>query len=131
MGGQGAAEARDDLVESRGMLVSPEGYLEEIVAAKDALAIPVIASLNGSTRGGWTRYATEIEQAGADALELNLYWVPADPTLSGAEVESRYLEILREVKSVVDLPVAVKLRSCTVESGRAWLQPAAFMKPPT
>lgn len=108
-GGQGAAEARDDLSEPRGMLVGPEAYLEEVVAAKGALAIPVIASLNGSTRGDWTRYAREIEQAGADALELNLYWIPTDPTLSGAEVESRYLEILRAVKSVVDLPVAVKL----------------------
>lgn len=107
--GQDAAETRDDAIEPRGTLVDPEAYLEEVVAAKAALTIPVIASLNGSSRGDWTRYARNIEQAGADALELNLYWIPTDPTLSGAEVESRYLEILREVKSIVDIPVAVKL----------------------
>lgn len=102
-------QGREGSAEAGGLLVSPEAYLEEVAAAKGALAIPVIASLNGSTRGGWTRYAREIEQAGADALELNIYWIPTDSTLSGAEVESRYLEILREVKSVVNLPVAVKL----------------------
>src|SRR5208282_3426435 len=87
----------------------PETYLNEIVAAKEAVAIPVIASLNGSTRGGWINYARQIEQAGADALELNIYFIPTNPTFSGAEVEKKYLEILADVKAAVRLPVAVKL----------------------
>ncbi len=87
----------------------PEDYLAEIAAAKRALAIPVIASLNGATPGGWTRYAAEIEQAGADALELNIYWIPTELTLSGAEVEKRYLEIVGSITSAVHIPVAVKL----------------------
>jgi dihydroorotate dehydrogenase (fumarate) len=69
----------------------------------------VIASLNGSTLGGWTDYAKQIEQAGADALELNIYWIPTDPELGAGEVEARYLEILEHVKAVVSIPVAVKL----------------------
>ena len=87
----------------------PETYLNEIVAAKEAVAIPVMASLNGSTRGGWINYAKQIEQAGADALELNIHFIPTDPTFSGAEVEKKYLEILADVKAAVRLPVAVKL----------------------
>jgi dihydroorotate dehydrogenase (fumarate) len=91
------------------MKVGPEIYLDEIVAAKKAVAIPVIASLNGSTPGGWIDYAKQIEQAGADALELNIYWVPADPEMGAQEVEARYLEIVRQVKAVVSIPVAVKV----------------------
>jgi dihydroorotate dehydrogenase (fumarate) len=91
------------------LTVGPETYLNEIAAAKAAVAIPVIASLNGSTLGGWTDYAKQIEQAGADALELNIYWIPTDPELGAGEVEARYLEILEHVKAVVSIPVAVKL----------------------
>jgi len=91
------------------LTVGPETYLNEIAAAKAAVAIPVIASLNGSTLGGWTDYAKQIEQAGADALELNIYWIPTDPELGAVEVEARYLEILEHVKAVVSIPVAVKL----------------------
>jgi dihydroorotate dehydrogenase (fumarate) len=91
------------------LTVGPETYLNEIVAAKAAVAIPVIASLNGSTLGGWTNYAKQIEQAGADALELNIYWIPTDPELGAREVEARYLEILEHVKAVISIPVAVKL----------------------
>src|SRR6516162_9475425 len=89
--------------------VGPESYLNEIAAAKQAVSIPIIASLNGSTPGGWTRYAKEIEQAGADALELNIYWIPTDWEQTGADVEARYVEILYEVKSSISIPVAVKL----------------------
>lgn len=89
--------------------IGPETYLNEIVAAKEAVAIPVIASLNGSTVGGWINYAKQIEQAGADALELNIYFIATDPAFSGAEVEKKYLEILSDVKRAVRLPVAVKL----------------------
>jgi dihydroorotate dehydrogenase (fumarate) len=91
------------------LIVGPENYLNEIAAAKEAVSIPVIASLNGSTLGGWTKYAKELEQAGADALELNIYWIPTDVAQTGAEVEARYIEILQRVKSCVSIPVAVKL----------------------
>jgi dihydroorotate dehydrogenase (fumarate) len=87
----------------------PEGYLAHVGKSKAALEIPVIASLNGSSLGGWIRYAKKIEQAGADALELNLYDIPTDPKVSAAQVESRYLEIVREVRANIMIPIAVKL----------------------
>lgn len=87
----------------------PEGYLEHIRKSKAAVKIPIIASLNGATLGGWTKFAKEIERAGADAIECNIYSLPTDPSLSSAEVENTYIEILRAVKSVVKIPVAVKL----------------------
>jgi dihydroorotate dehydrogenase (fumarate) len=87
----------------------PEGYLAHVGKSKAALEIPVIASLNGSSLGGWIGYAKKIEQAGADALELNLYDIPTDPKVSAAQVESRYLEIVREVRANIKIPIAVKL----------------------
>lgn len=87
----------------------PEGYLEHIRRASEATHIPIIASLNGATLGGWTRYAKEIEEAGADAIECNIYSIPADIDIAGIEVEQEYLDILRAVKSAVRIPVAVKL----------------------
>jgi dihydroorotate dehydrogenase (fumarate) len=87
----------------------PEGYLEHIRKAKDAAAVPIIASLNGATLGGWTKYAKEIEEAGADAIECNIYSIPADMDVTGAEIEQRYVDILRAVKAAVRIPVAVKL----------------------
>ena len=89
--------------------MGPEGYLNHIRRAKKAVNVPIIASLNGSTVGGWTEYAKLIEQAGADALECNIYSIPTDPELSSAEVEQQYLDILKAVKSVVTIPVAVKV----------------------
>jgi dihydroorotate dehydrogenase (fumarate) len=89
--------------------LGPEEYLGHISLAKQATRMPVIASLNGSSTGGWSDYARQIEGAGADALELNIYYIPTDPMLSGAEVELTYLEILQAVKDVVNIPVAVKL----------------------
>lgn len=80
-----------------------------MAAAKEALSIPVIASLNGSTPGGWVRYAREIERAGADALELNVYAVEADPSTTAAQVEERILGVVRSVRAEVQIPVAVKL----------------------
>jgi dihydroorotate dehydrogenase (fumarate) len=82
---------------------------ESFAEARQAVKIPVIASLNGSSPGGWTDYARQIQQAGADALELNIYYIPTGLDLTGTEVEQTYLEILRSVKSVVTIPVAVKL----------------------
>jgi dihydroorotate dehydrogenase (fumarate) len=93
----------------RSPVVGPESYLEEISHAKAAVAIPIIASLNASTPGEWADSARQIEQAGADALELNIYWIPTDLILSGAAVEETYVEIVSAVKSVLTIPVAVKL----------------------
>ena len=103
------AEALTYFPEPNDLTIGPERYINEIAVAKEAVAIPVIASLNGSSLGGWMDYAKQIEQAGADALELNIYWIPTDRQIGGAEVEKRYLEILAHVKAAVSLPVAVKL----------------------
>jgi dihydroorotate dehydrogenase (fumarate) len=103
------AEALPAYSEPTAFRIGPDRYFNEIASAKEAVAIPVIASLNGTTSGGWINYAKQIEQAGADALELNIYWIPTDPALSGAEVEKRYLEILTRVRAAVRIPVAVKL----------------------
>ncbi|HMQ69642.1 MAG TPA: dihydroorotate dehydrogenase-like protein [Ignavibacteria bacterium] len=89
--------------------VGPDQYLELIRKAKHAVDIPVIASLNGSTEGGWTEYARKMEEAGADALELNIYYIPTNPDLAGSEVENTYLKILQAVKNTVDIPVALKI----------------------
>ncbi len=87
----------------------PDEYLEHLRRVKGAVKIPVIAALNGSTPGGWTSYARLLEQAGADAVELDLYHAQSDPTTSGAEVERQMVEIVREVKRGLRIPVAVKL----------------------
>jgi dihydroorotate dehydrogenase (fumarate) len=84
-------------------------YLEKLRRAAAAVDIPVIASLNGTTDSGWTSYASQMEQAGASALELNIFFIPADLTLSGSDVEQRYLAILTAVKHAVNIPVAVKI----------------------
>lgn len=89
--------------------VGPEGYLEEIRKAKESVSIPVIGSLNGVSAGGWTSYARLIEEAGADALELNIYYVATDMAMTGAEVEQMYVDVLRQVKESVKIPVALKL----------------------
>src|SRR6202158_5041710 len=87
----------------------PEGYLDHIRKAKAAVGIPIIASLNGSTLGGWTQFSGEIERAGADAIECNVYYLPTDPKLTAEDIETTYLDILRAVKATVTIPVAVKL----------------------
>jgi len=89
--------------------VGPHEYLSLVERAKRALSVPVIASLNCSAPGSWTGYAKDIEQAGADSLEVNLYAVEANPELSAAEVEARYLEIVGSIRQAVHIPVAVKL----------------------
>ncbi len=89
--------------------LGPDEYLEQIARIKAAVAVPVIASLNGSTPGGWLRYAHLMEAAGADALELNLYSIPTDLTESGAVVEQRAIDIVKSVVASVAIPVAVKL----------------------
>ena len=89
--------------------IGPEAYLEHIRKAKAAVRIPVIASLNGVSTGGWLRYAALMQEAGADALELNIYDLPTDPDLSGERIEAGYCDLVREVASRVRIPVAVKL----------------------
>jgi dihydroorotate dehydrogenase (fumarate) len=89
----------------------PEEYLRQIEAAKRAVSVPIIASLNGITRGGWTRYAKLMEDAGADALELNIYYVAADPAIDGREVEKRCVDLVAAVRQSVRIPLAVKLGS--------------------
>ncbi len=89
--------------------LGPEGYLEHIRKAKEAVDIPVIASLNGASVGGWAKFAKEIEQAGADALECNVYSIPTDPELKAAQIEQTYVDIVWAVKSAISIPVAVKL----------------------
>ncbi len=89
--------------------VGPHEYLSLVERAKRALAVPVIASLNCSVAGSWTEFARDIEQAGADALEVNVYAVEADPAVSSADVEERYLDAVRAVRRTVRIPVAVKL----------------------
>jgi dihydroorotate dehydrogenase (fumarate) len=86
-----------------------EGYLDHIRKAKAAVNIPIIASLNGATLGGWTKFAKQVEQAGADAIECNIYFIPTNTEVLGSEVENTYLDVVREVKTSVHIPVAVKL----------------------
>ena len=87
----------------------PDEYLEHLRRVKAAVGVPVFASLDGSTPGGWTSYARLLQEAGADGLEIELYHAASDPALSGAEVERRMVEIVREVKKSVRIPVAAKL----------------------
>ena len=89
--------------------LGPEGYLEHIRKAKAAVKIPIIGSLNGISTGGWISFAKKIEQAGADALELNVYYIATDPEMSGAQVEQMYADLVRDVRASVKLPVAVKV----------------------
>ncbi len=103
------AEALTYFPEPRQFHLGPEGYLNHIRKAKEAVKVPVIASLNGASLGGWTHFAKQMQQAGADALELNIYYIPTDFDLSGADVEQTYIDILKAVKSEVTIPVAVKL----------------------
>lgn len=103
------AEALDFFPEPEIYHRGPDEYLEHIRRLKDAVDIPVIASLNGVSPGGWTDYAQLMSEAGADALELNVYHIATDPTVSGAQVEQLYLDVLSEVKRLVKIPVAIKL----------------------
>jgi dihydroorotate dehydrogenase (fumarate) len=106
---EGSAEAQSYYPNFEEFTTGPYEYLEHIQRAKSTVDIPVIASLNGVSKGGWTRYAKLIETAGADALELNIYFVPTDPTKSGLDLENMYVDLVAEVKRSVKIPVAVKL----------------------
>ena len=103
------AEALSYFPEPETFRFGPDEYLEHLARARKALGIPVIASLNGSTPGGWTAYARRMQEAGAAAVELNLYEVPADPDVTSQEIEQRHLEVVREVRRVLSIPLAVKI----------------------
>jgi len=89
--------------------LGPEAYLEHIQKAKKAVKIPIIGSLNGVSTGGWVSFAKKIEQAGADALELNVYYIATDPDMSGPQVEQMYADLVRDVRGSLKIPIAVKL----------------------
>jgi dihydroorotate dehydrogenase (fumarate) len=89
--------------------ISPDRYLKIIERASRECQLPIIGSLNGITNEGWVNYARSIQQAGARGLELNIYWIPTDPRMTGAEVEQHYLDIVKAVKGAVSIPVALKL----------------------
>jgi dihydroorotate dehydrogenase (fumarate) len=102
-------EVLSELFELDAYNTGPANYLAQVKQAKKTLSIPVIASLNGGRTGDWARHAQLLEEAGADAVELNVYFVPTDPDTTGAEVEQRYLEIVADVNEVLKIPLAVKL----------------------
>lgn len=108
-GTESFAESLSYFPEAREYNVGPDEYVELVHKAKSALGIPVIGSLNGISTGGWVSYAEKIEQAGADALELNVYYIPTDARLTSQDVEDRYLEVMHAVKRKVSIPVAMKL----------------------
>ncbi len=105
----GHGEAQSFLPEHPGHQSTLERYLEQVSSLKRSLDIPVIASLNGVSEAGWIDFARLIQEAGADALELNVYYVAADPTETAEQVEQRYLDVLGHLEDQVSLPVAVKL----------------------
>ncbi len=89
--------------------INPEKYLNQLAALKKALSIPVIGSLNGVSKGGWTSYAKRIQEAGADALELNLYYLVTDPKIKSEDVENAQVDLVADIKSAIKIPLAVKL----------------------
>jgi len=108
-GHESYAEALSYFPKAHEYRLTPERHLDLLSRAKERVSIPIIASLNGVSQGGWVEYARLLQEAGADALELNLYYIPTDPALSGAEVEAMYLDTIRAVVESVKIPVAVKV----------------------
>jgi len=103
------AESLDYFPEMTTYYIGPDEYLNLIRRAKESVDIPIIGSLNGTSTGGWIDYACRIQEAGADALELNVYYIPTSTYLSGFEVEYIYTDILHEVKNAIEIPIAMKL----------------------
>ncbi|MDM7913522.1 MAG: dihydroorotate dehydrogenase-like protein, partial [Methanotrichaceae archaeon] len=108
-GADSSPEALSYLPDTGLYSMGPEKYLNQVTSLKKALHIPVIGSLNGVSKGGWTKYACQIEEAGADALELNMYYLAADPDLSSSDIEDSQVELVAEVKSAINIPLAVKI----------------------
>ncbi len=103
------AEALSHFPEASAYHLAPDKYVDHVRKVKEAVDIPIIGSLNGISNGGWIKYAKRIEEAGADALELNIYYVPTDLFLPSHEIELAYYDLVRNVKQMVNIPVAVKL----------------------
>ena len=108
-GSESHAEALSYLPDGGLYAISPEKYLNHLAGLKKAVKIPVIGSLNGVSKGGWTSYARRIEHAGADALELNMYYIPTDPDMTSGDIEDTQVELVAEVKSAIQIPLAVKI----------------------
>jgi len=108
-GTESFAEATTYLPEPEQFNMGPYAYLDHIANCKKAVDIPIIASLNGVSNGGWVKYAKNMQEAGADALELNVYYIPTNNNLTGSEIENMYVDTLTAVKSNVDIPVSIKL----------------------
>ena len=108
-GAEGVGEALDYFPEINSRYSGPDEYLRKIEELKLAVTIPVIASLNGVSQGGWTRYASSMEQAGADAMELNIYYLSTDPDRDGANVEAQYRELIASVRQAITIPLSVKI----------------------
>jgi dihydroorotate dehydrogenase (fumarate) len=108
-GANSYAEALSFFPEAEAYDVGPDSYLELIRSAKSSVDVPVIASLNGVSSGGWIEYARKIQDAGADALELNIFFLPTDPGLSGWDIEMMYEQIVSDVRASISIPLAVKL----------------------
>src|SRR3974377_1956259 len=89
--------------------VGPDRYLDLLQKAKKSVDIPIIASLNGKSRGGWSSYAQYMEEAGAAALELNIFNIPTDPSMTGAQLEDGYVELVRSIRKCIKIPIAVKI----------------------
>lgn len=120
-GAESYAEALSYLPESGRYSAGPERYLEQLGRLKRAVSIPIIGSLNGVSPGGWVRYARLIQEAGADALELNIYYLPTDPALTSSELEENYVQLVRAVRAELHIPLAVKLSpSFTALPNLAW-----------
>jgi dihydroorotate dehydrogenase (fumarate) len=108
-GAEGFVEATEFLPDYGMYSIGPERYLEQLQALKKALTVPVIGSLNGVSSGGWVDYAEKIEAVGADALELNLYYLSTDTGLSSSEVEDSHINLVNDIRKRVKIPLAVKL----------------------
>jgi dihydroorotate dehydrogenase (fumarate) len=108
-GTESFAEALSYLPDGGLYSISPEKYLNQVAGLKKALSIPIIGSLNGVSKGGWTSYAKKIEEAGADALELNIYFIATDETMTSNDIEDMQVELVAEVKSAIKIPLAVKI----------------------
>lgn len=109
MGTESFAEALSYFPDTGDYHFAPEEYLELVAKASKELEIPVIASINGFTPGGWIQYAKKMAEAGASALELNVYYLPTDVAMDGDAVETRYVEVLKQVRNAVQIPIAVKI----------------------
>ncbi len=108
-GTESFAEALSYLPDTGRYSLGPEKYVDQVKRLKDAVSIPVIGSLNGVSSGGWVQYAKRIEEAGADALELNIYYLPFDPSITSAGLEENYIQLVKDVRREIKIPLAVKV----------------------